>query len=296
MLLTICFVTIQAYNVTAQIITLSEEVNNAEIKAKMVQNNAEAKAKMDAEYLRLHPAEATNALSRHQLELLDITGDLVAKSNYFSKHHIPQELEELTNTVQYFATNAAAQSSYYYHLYGGLTESEYMSNSLRQMHFATWPDSPQKREALKHSAEVLPSAINTNQIEITCGELTNHNDVVALRNLSEMVMSNLSEFSDALNNSNLITPNYLAAQFSNPTNKLFYLFWTENGPVRLFDKRLADGRSIILSASFYESGKLERFALNSLDAKGFFRTKGELIFNKDGTLRSYWIRPVDKKP
>ena len=286
MLSTICLLTVQTFNVAAQITTFSEEVNNAKIRANTVQSNAEAKAKTDAEYLHLHPAEATNALSQHQLELLDITGNPVAKFNYFSKYHSRQELEELTNTVQYYVTNAAAQSSYYYHLYGGLTESEYMSNSVRQMHFTPWPDSPQKREALKHSAEVLPSAIDTNQIEITCSELTNHTDAAALRDFSKMAISNLCEFADALTNSNLITPNYLAAQFSNSTNKFFYLFWSENGPVRLLDKRLADGRSIILSASFYGNGKLERFALNSPDAKGFFRTKQQLVFNKDGTLRS----------
>ena len=58
-----------------------------------------------------------------------------------------------------------------------------------------WPGSAAEKKArLEHCAEVLRSAIDTNQIELDCLKLTNQPEVVqAIRNYTQQTVSNLNE-------------------------------------------------------------------------------------------------------
>jgi hypothetical protein len=282
-----CFLLTFASSVVAQVTTLSEALSNAQIRAQIVRSNAQAKRKADAEYLRLHPAEATNALTQHQLELLDITSDQTNRSNYFSQHHSTLELEEMTNTVQLFLTNAAAQSSYFFHKHGGMTESEYASNVVDAMRHAPppkpWPEPSKKREIFEHCAKVLRSAIDARQIEAACGKLTNQPEAVLLLNtLSKEAMTNLDTFASLLNSPDL--DSYVGAGYSvkllTSTNIFYFLFWPSTS-VRQIEKRTPDGQHVLVGVRFYENGKVMYFTVNSPDSWG-------LGFKDDGAVRNYY--------
>ncbi len=260
-----CIFVTRAGDVAAQISTLPEAANNAEIRAQTLRSNVEAKTKADTEYLRLHPAEATNALTQHQLELLDIACNPANRSKYFSKSHSAVELQEFTNTLHLMLTNAAAQSSYFFHLHGGMTESEYASNLVYAISHTPpskqWPEPSKKQEIFQHCAEVLRSAIDTNQIEMECNTLTNQPDTaLALRDILDTARSGLMEFASLLINPDLNS--YIGtgfrAELSNPTNIFYFSFWPSS-LVRSLEKRTLDGRDVLAIARFYENGKLTSF-------------------------------------
>jgi len=280
-----CFLLTVESSVVAQVTTLSEAVSNAQISAQMLQSNAQAKRKADAEYLRLHPAEATNALTQHQLELLDIGANQANRSNYFSHHHSTPELEDLTNTVQLFLTNAAAQSSYFFHMHG-MTESEYASNMLEAMRHAPppkpWPEPSKKQAVFEHCATVLRLAIDANQIEAACGKLTNQPEAVLLKTLSKEAMANLDTFANLLNNPDLnsfLGAGYRAKLLTS-TNNFYFSFWPST-LVRDIEKRTPDGQHVLLSVRFYENGKVMNFHVNSPDRWG-------LGFKDDGAVQNYY--------
>ncbi len=292
------FFIIHICNVVGQVTTLSQVVSNAEIKAQILRSDAEERAKANAEYLRLHPVEATNALSQRQLELLDLTATQSGVSNFFSQYHSPEELKDFTNTIQYYLTNVAAQSSYFFHVHG-MTESEYVSNAARYMHKpAPWPDTPEKCSTLKFCADVLRSALDTNRIETACVQTTNRpGAVLAIRYISKVAISNLNEFATYLINPRLDVYGNFGDIAIGKVNeeKAYFLFWSQDGPVRQLDKRTIDGR-IIVGARFDKNGKLLEFRLNSPDSKGVLKREIELMFNNDGTLHSFWERPAETKP
>jgi len=295
----ICLLAGQAHNVMGQVTPLTEASSNAETAAHFAQSNAEAKVKADTEYLRLHPEEVTNALTKRQLELLDIAGDRVAQSNYFSQYHTAQELQELTNTVRLFLTNVAAQSSYFYYKHGGMTESEYRSNIVSHMQKPMpWPDTPNKWSTLKFCADTLRSALDTNRLAAAFVEMTNQpNATLSIMHISNVVISNLTEFAAYLTNPRLNVYDNVGDIASTRTNegKITFIFWSTNGPVRELDKRTVDGR-LIFGARFDESGKLLRFSERSPDSNGVWATRNELVFNADGTLHSFLPRPKVTTP
>jgi hypothetical protein len=172
-----------------------------------------------------------------------------------------------------------------------------MSNAMLYMHPTPWPDSPQKSAALKHCANVLRSAIDTNQIASACNKMTNQPEaVLVLKSVATTAASNLDEFADLLTNTNLMTYLSYWAEISNPTNLFYFSFWSDNGPVRDLDKRPTGGQYILVSARFYENGKLLEFDINSLVSKGVVRTEMQLLLNEDGTLQSFSKRPEETKP
>jgi hypothetical protein len=281
-----CFLLTFASSVVAQVTTPAEAISNAQIRAQVVHSNAQAKRKADTEYRRLHPTEATNALTQHQLELLDITSNQSSRSNYFSQHHGTPELEEMTNTVQLFLTNAAAQSSYFFHVHG-MTESEYGSNVVNAMRHAPppkpWPEPSKKQKVFEHCATVLRSAIDANQIEAACGKLTNQPEaVLLLKTLSKGAMTNLDTFANLSNSPELNS--YLGAGYRakllTSTNIFYFGFWPST-LVRDIEKRTADGQHVLLSVRFYENGKAMYFTVNSHESWG-------LGFKDDGAVRNYY--------
>jgi hypothetical protein len=163
-----------------------------------------------------------------------------------------------------------------------------------------WPEASKKQDTLQHCAEVLQSAIDANQIEKACSKMTNQPEaVIDLQNLTKVAMFNINEFAILLTNPELDTfigQAGCSARISNSTNSLRFHFWSENGPVKYFEKRTADGGHVLVRAEFDKNGKLFAFNLNELDSKGVPKTKMQLVFNEDGTLRSHWMRPAGKKP
>ena len=293
-LLITCLCVIQQCNAVAQITTIAEVVKNAEIKAKLLRSNDEISAQSNTEYFRLHSVEATNALSKHQLQLLDLTATPSGTSNYFSQNHSPQELVEFTNTVQYYLTNPAAQSSYYLHVHG-MTEAEFISNaSLIMSKPSPWPDTPDRLNRLKICAAALRSAIDTNQIEVACNKITNQSvAITSLKALSKEAEASLDEFASFLTNPKLeVYGNFGEIQCSDTgKEKVSFLFWSQHGLVRQFNRKIIDGH-ISVSARFSQSGKLLDFEKNSSDTNGVFRTRLKLDFSGDGTLRSWMNSPL----
>ncbi len=126
-----------------------------------------------------------------------------------------------------------------------------------------WPGSAAEKKArLEHCAEVLRSAIDTNQIELDCLKLTNQPEVVqAIRNYTQQTVTNLNEAADLLTNANLKT--FLAdygegAEIFNPKNKdeWFDFDFYYNGPVRQLEMRSSDKMHVKMSLRFYENGRV----------------------------------------
>jgi hypothetical protein len=281
-----CLLLTFASRAVPQVMTLSEALSNAQIRAQMVISNSQVKRKADAEYLRLHPAEATNALTQNQLKLLDITCNQANRSNYFSQHHSTLELEEMTNTVQLFLTNAAAQSSYFFHK-NGMTESEYVSNLVDTMRHApppkAWPEPSKKKKIFENCATALRAAINESQIEAACSKLTNQPEaVLLLKKLSNEARTNLDAFANLLISPDLnsyVGDGY-SAKLTTSTNIFYFYFWPST-LVRDIEKRTPDGLHVLLDVRFYENGKVMYFTVNSPDNWG-------MGFKDDGSVQNYY--------
>ena len=142
-----------------------------------------------------------------------------------------------------------------------------------------WPERPADKKArLEHCAEVLRTAIDTNQIELDCLKLTNQPEVVqAIRNYTQQTVSNLNEAADLLTNASLKT--FMAdygegAEIVNPTdtNESFDFVFYYNGPVSQLEMRSSDRLHVKMSLRFYENGRVAG------DAGGHiaFRANGEI--------------------
>jgi hypothetical protein len=142
-----------------------------------------------------------------------------------------------------------------------------------------WPGSAAEKKArLEHCAEVLRSAIDTNQIELDCLKLTNQPEVVqAIRNYTQQTVSNLNEAADLLTNTSLNT--FLAdygegADIFNPKNKneWFNFVFYYNGPVCQLEMRSSDKMHVKMSLRFFENGRVAG------DARGHIalRANGEI--------------------
>ena len=236
-------------------------------------------------------------LGMTEAELQAVLTDGTARTNFLAKNHSTSELEQLRSAAQYLLTNAAAQSNLSSLLHGGMTESERETNLLNAMRQAqlrrAWPEASSKREVFKHCAAVLISAIDTNQIEAAAGKLTSQLEAATLRNLSKRAMANLDMFASLLLSPDLNS--YLGAgyraELSTPTNVFYFSFWPESQPagvvVRDLEKRTPDTTHVLASAHFYQDGRLMEISI---------RDEMQLVLNKDGSLRSYWMKPAKRKP
>ena len=158
-------------------------------------------------------------------------------------------------TAQIARSNADARAEYR-RLHPTEEDLELETNAMRSWKPPEpWPE-PSKRKAIfEHCAEVLESAIDSNQLEWVCSNMTTNlpvirkfqnqaakdgpitvtfvtNDVVIshFRNFSQMAISNLDEFALLLSSPNLesyVGPGY-CAEISNPTNFFFWLFWPDD--------------------------------------------------------------------
>jgi hypothetical protein len=141
-----------------------------------------------------------------------------------------------------------------------------------------WPAKPDKNIRLKQCADALRLAIDTNQIEIDCRNLTNQPEVVlAIRSYSQQTISNLDEAASLLTNANLktFTADYgEGAAIANPKNKneRFGFMFYYNGPVRQIWKATVDGNHTEMEMNFYQNGKLRREPNGLLE----FRENGQI--------------------
>jgi hypothetical protein len=160
-----------------------------------------------------------------------------------------------------------------------------------------WPEAAQKQVTLQRCAAILRSAVNTNEIELACRQLTNSPEtVVALKNLAVAATSNLDECATVLASPDLKTTigDFYLAELWAPSNYFSFVFWTTNKlptVIRTVDKRTPDGTAVIMLARFYESGKLELLEMVPRDNKGAITGSEGLSFKEDGKLDRHWIEP-----
>jgi hypothetical protein len=166
-------------------------VEKSRVRAEVVQSN-------DYAFRHSDEPEVTNALTQHQLELLDISGDKTTRSNYLSAHHSPDELAEMSNTVRLFLTNRDAQTSYYFYKNGGLTEEQVRWKIYDLMLHTNmtkpWPEPEKKKAIFDHCAEVVRSSIDTNQISLVLNGLSGNAE--ASRVFQRIVNEAESEFDE----------------------------------------------------------------------------------------------------
>ncbi len=157
--------------------------------------------------------------------------------------------------------------------FGGRVEN--VAGYLVGMHPGKWPKKPDKNVRLKQCADILRSAVDTNQIELACGRLTNQPDVVlAIRTYSQQTISNLNEVASLLTNANLktFTCDYgEGAEIVNPNNKneWFDFIFYNNGPVMQIRKATIGNNHTELQMGFYQNGRLRGDSLG-------FSENGEL--------------------
>ena len=140
---------------------------------------------------------------------------------------------------------------------------------------------------LKQSAEVLRSAVDTNQIELACSKLKNQPEIViAIRRYSQQAIVDLDVAASLLANPNLKTYGTEfgeGAKIADPNNpEEMYLFsFLSNGQILDFDKRTiayTDGHQHVSQRmDFYSNGRLRA------------DSGGHLTFKEDGELDHCFI-------
>ena len=137
---------------------------------------------------------------------------------------------------------------------------------------------------------MLHSALDTNRIAAACAKMTNGtDDAIAVRYVSNAAISNLNEFAAYLTDPKLNVFDNFAFIRSTLTNEgtISFVFWSTNGPVKHFDKHTVDNH-LIAGADFDEKGKLLEFTERLPDRYGP-GARNEIVFNEDGTLRSFFV-------
>jgi len=173
-----------------------------------------------------------------------------------------------------------------------------MSNAVSHLEVTKpWPKTAKNKKIIEHCVEQLRSAFDTNEIELACSKLTNQPETaLTLKGLSNETMSNLNFLATILTNPDIsdITrgDDGWSAEMYNLKNYYYLDFWTTNGEpssVRSIEQRTPDAKSVILSARFYENGKLSYFEKVSPPGN-------QLSFKEDGHLNRYWVQNLAKKP
>lgn len=202
--------------------------------------------------------------------------------------------------AQWVRSNADARAEYR-RLHPTENELKWVSNAMQHMEPAkTWPLPSKKQDTFERCMNSLRSAINTNQIEIACSRMSNAPETaLALKDFTKVAFSNLDEYADIFTRSELSSDfghaGYIARAYD-PTNYFFFIFWSEDGPVKQAEKRTPDALHVLAGCRFYENGKLQEFRLNSPNGQGHFQSNKVLSFKENGELDSFWVRPQDSNP
>jgi len=234
-------------------------------------------------------------------------------TNYARSHGLTPR--DVVNNPKYYMDY---ETNVFFQIHG-MTESEYMSNVVHNWKpTQPWPEPSKRREIFVRCAEVLRSAVDTNQLEWVCSNMSTNlpalrkfqnqstkdgpititfvtNEIVIshFRDFSRQTMLNLDGFADLLGSPDLesyIGPGY-CAKIINSKNYFFWLFWPNN-LVRSIEKRTVDGQHVILRASFYEDGKLGGFRVTSPPESITFDENGKLIsYNGRNNNMAIELRP-----
>jgi len=141
---------------------------------------------------------------------------------------------------------------------------------------------PDKNAWLNKSADILRSAIDTNQIELACSKLVAQPEIaLAIRNYSRQAIADLDDAASLLTNPKLKTYGTSygeGAEIIDPNNpaQIYYFCFLSSGQFLNLDKRniaYTDGRQhVFMRLDFYKNGKLSRDG------------GGHLAFKEDGAL------------
>ena len=157
-----------------------------------------------------------------------------------------------------------------------------------------WPEKSSKQQIREHCAEILRSAVDTNQINEACKKLTNQpNEASALKRMSEDITRTLSTAAGLLNSSALNSTSWnggYSASVHNPNNPaevFLYHFNTQKGPIGQFEIRTSEGNKPVVLALFFENGKLKSFSKAKPNQE-------ILSFDENGGVDRHWIQPSAK--
>jgi len=160
-----------------------------------------------------------------------------------------------------------------------------------------WPEAAQKQPTIERAGTQLRSAIQTDEIERVCLQMTNQPEaVVALKTLAAEAVSNLDECATVLASPDLKTTigDFYLAELWGRSNYFSFVFWSTNklpSVVRIVDRRTPDGGAVIMVAHFYKSGVLEDVQMFPRDNEGAVTAFEGLSFKEDGRLDRHWIEP-----
>jgi hypothetical protein len=146
---------------------------------------------------------------------------------------------------------------------------------------------PDKKAWLKQSADILRSAIDTNQIELACSKLTDQPEtVLAIKNYSQQAIADLDKAAGLLLNQKLTSGGTTMGQLAeiiDPDNpkEIYYFDFSPYGRLCDFDKRTiayTNGcQRTIMRMDFYNNGKLSMVAHSA---------GGQLCFGENGELEN----------
>jgi hypothetical protein len=146
---------------------------------------------------------------------------------------------------------------------------------------------PDKKAWLKQSADILRSAIDTNQIELACSKLTDQPEmVIAIKNYSQQAIADLDKAAGLLLNPKLTSGGTAMgeeAKIVDPDDpkEIYYFDFMPYGRLCDFDKRTiayTNGyQRISMRMDFYSTGKLRHYA------------DGTLVFGENGELETCFI-------
>lgn len=159
-----------------------------------------------------------------------------------------------------------------------------------------WPNTFDRQSLLRHDADILRLAVDTNQIAIATNQSLERRDI---NDLLDKAAKYLNEAANLLTNRDLtvsLTGAGYQAGKSTSTNDFLFEFWTENhlpGVVSGFEIRTPDAGNVLESANFYENGKLRYLQINSPDKNQHLRAAVELEFSDKGALDLHWKRSAE---
>ncbi len=172
-----------------------------------------------------------------------------------------------------------------------------------------WPDSPQKQDGLKRSADILRSAVGTNELAFFEAHLisqlqsTNYavnggeiitasmgtDMVLCFENFSKQMTADLNEFADLLTSPDLKTygEGWGKAEISSQhkkEDKIKYSFWP-NGLILSVARTTSDGESELVHVQFSDDGKLSYFSTTCREPESFWFAN--ISFGLNGQLESF---------
>lgn len=171
-----------------------------------------------------------------------------------------------------------------------------------------WPDSPKKQEGLKRSADILRSAVGTNELTFfkahLISQLQSTNSAVnggeiittsmgadmilSFENFSKQMTADLNEFADLLTSPDLKTygDGWGKAEISSQQKdgKVKYSFWP-SGLILSVARTTSDDKSELVHVQFSEDGKLSYFSTTCREPEPFWFAK--ISFGLNGQLESF---------